>query len=305
MRSTLITVALFASVALAQPARMHKPAARGAHAHNGRHAHHKRAIVYETVTDIVTEIIDVTSTVWVDADSTTASSTTSTSVEAAPTTLAVHTQPAQFYAPASSSTTPVPTTSSIYIAPTPSPSPSPEPTTTTSVYSAPSVSVQEPAPALTTTTTTSVPIVETAAAPMMTTTTTSAAAAIIPTETYAALAATTTVPSSSYSGTCSEDSPCDGSLTFYDAALGACGWTNDGTVESVVALPYGMMGTQSNGNPFCGMTITIKVGSKTTTAKVVDKCMGCVNNHIDVSRAAFDVLADEALGVTQADWYFN
>jgi expansin (peptidoglycan-binding protein) len=67
------------------------------------------------------------------------------------------------------------------------------------------------------------------------------------------------------------------------------------------------MGTQSNGNPYCGKTITVKCTStgKTTTAKVVDKCMGCDGDSIDLSNAAFSDLADMAVGRTGAQWWFN
>ena len=71
------------------------------------------------------------------------------------------------------------------------------------------------------------------------------------------------------------------------------------------------MGTASNiggvaSNPYCGKTITITNGGKTTTATVVDKCMGCTGKSIDLSRAAFDALADEAEGrVSGVSWYFN
>jgi hypothetical protein len=89
--------------------------------------------------------------------------------------------------------------------------------------------------------------------------------------------------------------------------LGACGTTNDGNTERVVALPHGLMGTQSNGNPYCGKTITIKCTAtgKTTTATVVDKCMGCVGYAIDLSNAAFTELDDFAVGRTGATWWFN
>ena len=65
------------------------------------------------------------------------------------------------------------------------------------------------------------------------------------------------------------------------------------------------MGTQSNGNPYCGLTITIKCNGKTTTATVVDKCMGCEGNSIDVSNAAFLELDSLDVGRTTAEWYFN
>jgi len=89
--------------------------------------------------------------------------------------------------------------------------------------------------------------------------------------------------------------------------MGACGWSNDGDTENVVALPFELMGTESNGNPYCGQTITIKstATGKTTTAMVVDKCMGCVGNSIDLSNAAFLELDSLSIGRTTADWWFN
>jgi len=67
------------------------------------------------------------------------------------------------------------------------------------------------------------------------------------------------------------------------------------------------MGTQSNGNPYCGKMITIKCTStgKTTIAKVVDKCMGCTSYSIDLSNKAFGEVADFAVGRTNASWWFN
>ncbi|PVH80606.1 hypothetical protein DL98DRAFT_370557, partial [Cadophora sp. DSE1049] len=95
-----------------------------------------------------------------------------------------------------------------------------------------------------------------------------------------------------------------GDITYYEAGLGACGETTDGSVDKVIALPVGLMGAQSNGNPYCGKTVTIKKGSKTTTATVVDKCMGCEGNSIDLSNAAFLELAEFDVGRTTAEWWF-
>jgi len=50
--------------------------------------------------------------------------------------------------------------------------------------------------------------------------------------------------------------------------------------EAIVPLTMrsGMMGEQSNGNPFCGRMAMIKVpGKAPVKAKLVDKCMGCVS----------------------------
>lgn len=38
-----------------------------------------------------------------------------------------------------------------------------------------------------------------------------------------------------------------------------------------------MMGTQSNGNPYCGRSATVYVDDKSVVVKLVDKCMGCVS----------------------------
>ena len=109
------------------------------------------------------------------------------------------------------------------------------------------------------------------------------------------------------SSECSLDSPCKGDITYYTAGVGACGIISDGDIQNVVALPHGLMGPESNDNPYCGKTITITciATGKTTTATVVDKCMGCDGFSIDLSNAAFLDLDDLAVGRTSATWYFN
>jgi len=116
-----------------------------------------------------------------------------------------------------------------------------------------------------------------------------------------------------------------GELTFYDLGLGACG-DNDGgkdetnnseflltpplvqqivTFWSVVALSHLFMGEQSNGNPYCGKTITIQANGKTTTAVIKDKCMGCAYGDIDVSRHCFKEFASEGAGRIPITWWIN
>lgn len=75
----------------------------------------------------------------------------------------------------------------------------------------------------------------------------------------------------------------------------------------MVALPHSMMGPKFNDNPYCNKTITITciATGKTTSATVVDKCMGCDGFSIDLSNAAFLDLGDLAMGRTRATWYFN
>jgi hypothetical protein len=116
-------------------------------------------------------------------------------------------------------------------------------------------------------------------------------------------------PGATTSADCEVTSPCAGNLTFYDVGVGACGTTNDGDTEDVIALPFGMMGTESNGggelNPFCGKTVTITKGSVSVKATVVDKCMSCFGDSIDLSEHAFLQFADLSVGVLPATWFFN
>ncbi|KAI1003780.1 hypothetical protein K3495_g4432 [Podosphaera aphanis] len=107
-------------------------------------------------------------------------------------------------------------------------------------------------------------------------------------------------------GQCSPAAPCNGDITYYDPGVGfgACGWMNNKD-EPVVALPFGFMGSQSNGNSLCGKTITIEHDGKTSTAKVVDKCMGCTGFSIDLSNAVFSQLSSLSVGRTSAKWWIN
>ncbi|KAL8649363.1 MAG: hypothetical protein Q9210_004445 [Variospora velana] len=102
--------------------------------------------------------------------------------------------------------------------------------------------------------------------------------------------------------------PCAGEITFYDTGLdvfGACGWKNDGRTENVFALAHGMMGFQSNHNPFCGRHAEVSLDGKTVVGKLVDKCGGCEGQDIDLSHAMFQALADEDKGrISNVKWHF-
>lgn len=117
---------------------------------------------------------------------------------------------------------------------------------------------------------------------------------------------TTTLSSSIPTSQCSLENPCSGDLTFFTAGLGACGQTTDGDTESVIALPYELMGTKSNDNPYCNRSVTIEKDGKKIEATVVDKCMGCVGYSIDLSNKAFSSLGiDFSVGRTKGTWFFN
>ncbi|RKF59633.1 putative rare lipoprotein a -like double-psi beta-barrel domain-containing [Erysiphe neolycopersici] len=117
---------------------------------------------------------------------------------------------------------------------------------------------------------------------------------------------TTPVDHSASVGPCTAGSPCNGDITYYDPGVGAgaCGWQNTKD-EPVVALPHAFMGEKSNGNPYCGKTITIVHNGKTSTARVVDKCMGCSGFSIDLSDSVFTQLAALSVGRTSAKWWIN
>jgi outer membrane biosynthesis protein TonB len=99
-----------------------------------------------------------------------------------------------------------------------------------------------------------------------------------------------------------------GKLTYYDLGLGACGFDDGGKddLEYIVAISAQVMGAQSNGNPICGQTVTIKANGKTIVATVRDKCMGCTPDHIDGSKKLFiDLFGSLDKGVGPVEWFFN
>ena len=97
-------------------------------------------------------------------------------------------------------------------------------------------------------------------------------------------------------------------MTYYEAGLGACGTVNTDT-DSIIALPYEFMGDISNGNPYCGRSLTILNPSNGNSAQatVEDKCMGCEGRSIDLTLALFQAVAgDLSLGRVQGiQWWFN
>lgn len=76
-----------------------------------------------------------------------------------------------------------------------------------------------------------------------------------------------------------------------------------------IALPYQFMGTQSNGNPYCGRSVTLVNPTSGTTvqATVGDKCMGCVDRAIDCTDALFNAITDGTGDgrVSGIQWFLN
>ncbi|KAJ5238579.1 hypothetical protein N7468_003198 [Penicillium chermesinum] len=240
----------------------------------------KRAVVWETVTDIVWTTVDVTTTLYPNQP------------QATSTFVPVTTPIAEVHAPTTTTTTTMTTKPEETLLPKPE-------TTTTEAPAA-------PAP-----TTTQQPEITTPAPAPVTvepTTTAEAPASTAPAPAPASnnAASSSGGGGSGYSGVCSEESPCTGDITFYQVATSMtnpsfCGGYD--TDESpVLALPVGIM-TKA----YCGKTVTIKrPGREAQTGRVVDKCMGCDDTSIDLSPGLFQSLANEAEGrVSGVTWYIN
>lgn len=289
MKYSMSLVSVLAAVAVAQPH----------HHHNIRHvsniealkavAARNEAARQSTATSWVTHWVTVTEYAEGDAATVPASSVV--------------------VAPTPSVEEPAATETDIYYEPTseeatPTPTPSPEPETTVKE----SVVVPTPTP------TPSVPAIAEAAKPKPSTTTTSTSTSTkaVPTPspptTEAAPTPSTTEAAPKPSAPSAPSTGTHGEVTFYDIGLGACGedHANQDFSINVVALSADLIGPLSNNNPYCGKTITVKANGKTTTALVVDKCMGCASTAIDLSKAAFlELWGDLDVGRGDCEWYFN
>ncbi|KAL2223428.1 hypothetical protein M432DRAFT_55194 [Thermoascus aurantiacus ATCC 26904] len=187
-------------------------------------------------------------------------------------------------------------------------------TTTTPVVATPSSSssssIYTPPPAPKTTTSPAPqPAPTSSSAPVVTSTPASEPAptsASAPAPAPAAESGSSLSPISTYFGVCTAGSPCDGDGTYYDTATSPtnpsfCGYTNDGLVENVIALPVGWMQDSD-----CGRSVTVSYGGRTATATVVDKCMGCEGNSIDMSRHLFSTFGSLDIGrLHNVEWWFN
>jgi len=245
------------------------------HAHHA-HQHNKRKLVY--VTEEVVETVYSTTTIWVEPTPSVSVADVSSSVGGlfyehhshespssspppapyTPSVAPVASSPSVYVAPPSSAYvapssvyTPLPAPSSVY---TPPPAPS-------SVYTPPpapsSVYTPPPAPS-------SVYVAPSSVAPPP--------------------PASSTPSSTTYSG-----QTYSGDVTYYNPAggYGACGWTiQDSDLQ--VALAHGMMGEQSNGNPWCGKKIAISHNGQEYEATIGDKCGGCDGESIDLTQGLWD-----------------
>jgi expansin (peptidoglycan-binding protein) len=98
-----------------------------------------------------------------------------------------------------------------------------------------------------------------------------------------------------------------GDATWYNTGLGACGVTNDDS-QKIAALaipdfdPFTPDGNP-NHNTLCGKTATVcKDPSTCVTVTIEDRCVGCKSGDIDLSPAAFQVLAPLDTGRIKVTW---
>ena len=94
--------------------------------------------------------------------------------------------------------------------------------------------------------------------------------------------------------------------------LGACGITSAPS-DNIVAVSHYVFdavqkGSDPNSNPLCGKKIRAKRfdasvnGYRSVDVTVVDRCVGCQPNDLDVTTSVFDQMADEALGRVDVTW---
>lgn len=276
MKSTVFVASVLASLAVAQP---HGHMRGHGHQHRRReqHDHDKRAVVVEWVT----ETVYATVTAIVDDSST------------------------ELVMP---STQPAVTTPTVQAVPTPSPGQFFEKSETSSSAAAPTTSQQAPPPQQ------APPVVEQVSsyvAGTNTRVTPGSSTNLNPRDDSPAPAPTTASPaeSSSASDSSSGGSPSySGDITYYALGMGSCGIDDSGKdhTDNIVAVSAQLMGAQSNGNPMCGKTITIKANGKTIQAKVHDKCPSCAMGDIDGTEKMFiDLFGSLDAGRQKIEWWFN
>ncbi|KAL2261508.1 hypothetical protein VTK26DRAFT_4018 [Humicola hyalothermophila] len=99
-----------------------------------------------------------------------------------------------------------------------------------------------------------------------------------------------------------------GEITYYAVGLGACGFDDSGKDHSdnIVALSSQLMGAQSNGNPMCDKTITVRANGKTVKATVRDKCPSCAPGDLDATEKMFiELFGSLDAGRQPVEWWFD
>ncbi|MEU1301506.1 RlpA-like double-psi beta-barrel domain-containing protein [Streptomyces shenzhenensis] len=95
-----------------------------------------------------------------------------------------------------------------------------------------------------------------------------------------------------------------GDVTWYNTGLGACGWWNNDSelVAAVAPEVYGNLPNPNNA-PICGKTLRIQGPRGSVEVRVVDKCMSCKKDDVDLSPAAFSKINDVNIGRFRSTWW--
>jgi expansin (peptidoglycan-binding protein) len=101
-------------------------------------------------------------------------------------------------------------------------------------------------------------------------------------------------------------------LTYYGTGLGACGLTSQDSdsicAVSKIVFDAASTSTNPNLNPLCGRKIRIRrfdesVGANVSIdVTVVDRCVACQPDDLDLSPFAFSELANQTLGRVKGTW---
>lgn len=95
--------------------------------------------------------------------------------------------------------------------------------------------------------------------------------------------------------------PVSGKATYYDAdGSGNCSFPASPQDLMVAALNT----PDYNGAQSCGGCVLVQGPSGSVTVRIVDRCPGCSQGHIDLSKQAFAKIADLTLGVVPVTWAF-
>ncbi|CEO58778.1 Putative Riboflavin aldehyde-forming enzyme [Penicillium brasilianum] len=100
--------------------------------------------------------------------------------------------------------------------------------------------------------------------------------------------------------------PYEGDLTYYNPALGSCGYTNTDSdmicAVSHILYDAASTGSNPNANPLCGLKIRLRRNGESVDVKIVDRCVGCAVTDLDVTEAVFKKVADLDQGRVSVEW---
>ncbi|KAF9015219.1 hypothetical protein BDQ17DRAFT_1403917 [Cyathus striatus] len=89
-------------------------------------------------------------------------------------------------------------------------------------------------------------------------------------------------------------------FTWFNTGLGACGGTNSAS-DFIVAINK----PQWDGGSHCYETVTLTYNGKSAQAQIVDECMGCPPNALDLSVGLFRFLVGPSQDEVMGDWSFG